>query len=90
MALAHNPWEALLWTLRDLEENNLKIVKFHLRDSTLLQGQPPLARLRVGLASQLILMYGAQEAKKAVLKVLTVTNQLQLLRTACSFKEPVD
>lgn len=84
MALAGNPREALLWALCDLEENNFKIFKFHLRDRTLLTGQG-LARgeleglSRVDLASRLILMYGAQDAVKVVLKVLKVMNLLELV-----------
>ncbi|XP_054438390.1 NACHT, LRR and PYD domains-containing protein 10 [Pteronotus mesoamericanus] len=84
MALASNPREALLWALSDLNEHDFKIFKFHLQDRTLLQGQG-LARgeleglSQVDLASRLILMYGAQEAVKLVLKVLKVMNLLELV-----------
>lgn len=84
MALASNPREALLQALNDLEENDFKILKFHLRDGTLLEG-PGLARgeleglSRVDLASRLISMYGAQEAVKVVLKVLKVMHLLELV-----------
>lgn len=84
MALASNPREALLWALSDLNEHDFKILKFHLRDRTLLAGQG-LARgelevlSRVDLASRLISMYGAQEAVKVVLKVLEVMNLLELV-----------
>lgn len=72
-ALACNPREALLWALSDLEEDNFKILKFHLRDVTLAEGQPLLARgeleglSRVDLASRLILKCGEQEAVRVVL-----------------------
>ncbi|XP_028372401.1 NACHT, LRR and PYD domains-containing protein 10 [Phyllostomus discolor] len=84
MALDSNPREALLWALSDLNEHDFKILKFHLRDRTLLAGQG-LARgeleglSRVDLASRLISMYGAQEAVKVVLKVLEVMNLLELV-----------
>lgn len=84
MARAGNPQEALLSALRDLEENDFKILKFHLRDRSLLEGQG-LGRgeleglSRVDLASRLISMYGAQEAVKMVFKVLTVMNLLELV-----------
>lgn len=84
MALASNPREALLQALNDLEEYDFKILKFHLRDGTLLGG-PGLARgeleglSRVDLASRLISMYGTQEAVKVVLKVLKVMNLLELV-----------
>ncbi|XP_036989731.2 NACHT, LRR and PYD domains-containing protein 10 [Artibeus jamaicensis] len=84
MALSRNPREALLWALSDLNEHDFKILKFHLRDRTLLAGQG-LARgeleglSRVDLASRLISMYGAQEAVKVVLKVLEVMNLLELV-----------
>lgn len=70
--------------LSDLDENDFKILKFHLRDRTLLGGQG-LARgeleglSRVDLASRLVLMYGAQEAVKVVCKVLQVMNLLELV-----------
>lgn len=44
MAQTHNPQEALLWALRDLEEKSFKLFKFHLWDGSLLEGQPRLAR----------------------------------------------
>lgn len=84
MALSSNPQEALLWALSDLNEHDFKILKFHLRDRTLLVGQR-LARgeleglSRVDLASRLISMYGAQEAVKVVLRVLEVMNLLELV-----------
>lgn len=84
MAPVSNPREALLQALNDLEENNFKILKFHLQDGTLL-GSPGLARgeleglSRVDLASRLISMYGTQEAVKVVLKVLKVMHLLELV-----------
>lgn len=90
MALAGNARDALLWALRDLEENNFKILKFHLLDRTLLKGQG-LARgeleglSQVDLASRLILMYGAQDALKVVLNVLRVMNLLELVDQLSSF-----
>lgn len=84
MALTDNPREALLWALCDLEDYNFKVLKFHLRDKTLLKC-PGLARgeleglSRVDLASRLILMYGAHEAVKVVIKVLKVMNLLELV-----------
>lgn len=84
MAPTSNPQEALLWALSDLNEHDFKILKFHLRDRTLLVGQG-LARgeleglSQVDLASRLISMYGAQEAVKVVLKVLEVMNLLELV-----------
>lgn len=84
MALAGNAREALLWAMSDLEENDFKILKFYLRDGTLLKGQG-LARGEVeglspvDLASRLILMYGAQDALKMVLNVLRVMNLLELV-----------
>lgn len=84
LALPHNPQKALLLALSDLDENDFKILKFHLRDRTLLGGQG-LARgeleglSRVDLASRLVLMYGAQEAVKVVCKVLQVMNLLELV-----------
>uniref|UniRef100_A0A8C5JZC7 NLR family, pyrin domain containing 10 n=1 Tax=Jaculus jaculus TaxID=51337 RepID=A0A8C5JZC7_JACJA len=80
-ALSQSPQEALLWALSDLEENSFKTLKFHLRAMT----QPHLARgelerlSRVDLASRLILMYGAQEAVRVVLKVLKIMNLLELV-----------
>ncbi|XP_008149291.2 NACHT, LRR and PYD domains-containing protein 10 [Eptesicus fuscus] len=84
LALANNPQEALLSALRDLDENDFKIFKFHLRDSTLLGGQGlPRGELeglsRVDLASRLVLMYGAQGAVKVVCKVLEVMKLLELV-----------
>ncbi|MBZ3878547.1 NACHT, LRR and PYD domains-containing protein 10 [Sciurus carolinensis] len=84
-ALAHNPREALLWALSDLEEDNFKRLKFHLRDVTLAEGQPLLARgelaglSRVDLASLLILKCGEQEAVRVVLKGLKAMNLLELV-----------
>ncbi|XP_060031803.1 NACHT, LRR and PYD domains-containing protein 10 [Erinaceus europaeus] len=84
-ALAHNPREALLWALSDLEENNFKVFKFHLRDQSLFGGQFQLARgeleglNRVDLASRLISICGAQEAVKVVLKVLKIMNLMELV-----------
>lgn len=84
-ALAHNPREALLWALSDLEEDDFKILKFHLRDVTLAEGQPLLARGEleglspVDLASRLILKCGEQEAVKVVLKGLKAMNLLELV-----------
>uniref|UniRef100_A0A8C5ZRC8 NLR family pyrin domain containing 10 n=1 Tax=Marmota marmota marmota TaxID=9994 RepID=A0A8C5ZRC8_MARMA len=84
-ALARNPREALLWALSDLEEDNFKILKFHLRDVTLAEGQPLLARgeleglSRVDLALRLILKCGEQEAVRVVLKGLKAMNLLELL-----------
>ncbi|XP_069326658.1 NACHT, LRR and PYD domains-containing protein 10-like [Eulemur rufifrons] len=85
MALTRDPQDALLWALSELEENNFKILKFHLRGMALPEGQPHLARgeleglSRVELASKLILTYGAQEAVRVVLKVLKVMNLLELV-----------
>ncbi|KAM5185959.1 NACHT, LRR and PYD domains-containing protein 10 [Callospermophilus lateralis] len=84
-ALARNPREALLWALSDLEEDNFKILKFHLRDVTLAEGQPLLARgeleglSRVDLASRLILKCGEPEAVRVVLKGLKAMNLLELV-----------
>lgn len=85
MTLACNPREALLWTLSDLEEKSFKLFKFHLRDRSLLEGQPQLARgeleglSQVDLASLMISLYGAQGAVKVVFRVLRVMNQLELV-----------
>lgn len=85
MALAHSPREALLWVLSDLEEKSFKLFKFHLRDRSLLERQPQLARGEledlspVDLASLLISLYGAQEAAKVVLRILKVMNLLELV-----------
>lgn len=84
LALTSNPQEALLLALSDLDENDFKILKFHLRGGNLLGGQG-LARgeleglSRVDLASRLVLRYGAQEAVKKVSKVLQVMNLLELV-----------
>lgn len=84
LALTSNPQEALLLALSDLDENDFKILKFHLRDRTLL-GAQGLARgeleglSRVDLASRLVLRYGAQEAVKMLCKVLQVMNLLELV-----------
>ncbi|ELK30478.1 PREDICTED: NACHT, LRR and PYD domains-containing protein 10 [Myotis davidii] len=84
LALTSNPQEALLLALSELDENDFKILKFHLRDRTLL-GAQGLARgeleglSRVDLASRLVLRYGAQEAVKMVCKVLQVMNLLELV-----------
>ncbi|XP_055972314.1 NACHT, LRR and PYD domains-containing protein 10 [Sorex fumeus] len=84
-AMVRSPREALLWAFNDLEENNFKILKFHLRDRSLQEGQCLLARgeleslSRVDLASRLTLIYGHQEAVKVVLKVLTVMGLLELV-----------
>ncbi|XP_004394681.1 PREDICTED: NACHT, LRR and PYD domains-containing protein 10 [Odobenus rosmarus divergens] len=83
MAQTHNPQEALLWALSDLDEKSFKLFKFHLRDRSLLQGKLPLARGEleglspVDLASRLISLYGAWEAVKVVLSVLRVMNLLE-------------
>lgn len=85
MAKARNPREALLWALSDLEENDFKKLKFYLRDMTLSEGQPPLARgeleglIPVDLAELLISKYGEKEAVKVVLKGLKVMNLLELV-----------
>ncbi|XP_053415859.1 NACHT, LRR and PYD domains-containing protein 10 [Nycticebus coucang] len=85
MFQAHDPQEALIWALNDLEENEFKTLKFHLRGTTPAEGHPYLARgqleglSRVELASKLISMYGAQEAVRVVLKGLKVMNLLQLV-----------
>lgn len=84
LALANNPQEALLLALRDLDENDFKILKFHLQDRTLLGGQGlPRGELeglsRVDLASRLVLMNGAQGAVKVVCKVLEVMKLLELV-----------
>ncbi|XP_012509643.1 PREDICTED: NACHT, LRR and PYD domains-containing protein 10-like [Propithecus coquereli] len=85
MVLASDPQNALLWALSELEENNFKILKFHLRGMALPEGQPHLARgeleglSRVDLASKLILTYGAREAVRVVLKALKVMNLLELV-----------
>uniref|UniRef100_A0A2K5ZYF6 NACHT, LRR and PYD domains-containing protein 10 n=1 Tax=Mandrillus leucophaeus TaxID=9568 RepID=A0A2K5ZYF6_MANLE len=82
---ARNPREALLWALSDLEENDFKKLKFYLRDMTLSEGQPPLARgeleglIPVDLAELLISKYGEKEAVKVVLKGLRVMNLLELV-----------
>ncbi|XP_029771425.1 NACHT, LRR and PYD domains-containing protein 10 [Suricata suricatta] len=84
MALVHTPQEALIWTLSDLEEKSFKLFKFHLRDRSLPEGQPKLARGEleglspVDLASLLISLYGAQGAVKLVFRVLKVMNLLEL------------
>uniref|UniRef100_A0A8D2FQ39 NACHT, LRR and PYD domains-containing protein 10 n=1 Tax=Theropithecus gelada TaxID=9565 RepID=A0A8D2FQ39_THEGE len=85
MTKARNPREALLWALSDLEENDFKKLKFYLRDMTLSEGQPPLARgeleglIPVDLAELLISKYGEKEAVKVVLKGLRVMNLLELV-----------
>ncbi|XP_012639382.2 NACHT, LRR and PYD domains-containing protein 10-like [Microcebus murinus] len=85
MVLTRDPQDALLWALRELEENNFKILKFHLHGMALPEGQPHLARgeleglSRVDLADKLISTYGAQEAVRVVLKVLKVMNLLELV-----------
>uniref|UniRef100_G1SZD8 NACHT, LRR and PYD domains-containing protein 10 n=1 Tax=Oryctolagus cuniculus TaxID=9986 RepID=G1SZD8_RABIT len=85
MARACNPQKALLGALSDLEENSFKILKFHLRDMTMVEGHRQLTRgqleglSRVDLASRLILMYGAQEAVKVVLSALKVMNLMELV-----------
>ncbi|EAW68640.1 NLR family pyrin domain containing 10 [Homo sapiens] len=85
MAKARKPREALLWALSDLEENDFKKLKFYLRDMTLSEGQPPLARgeleglIPVDLAELLISKYGEKEAVKVVLKGLKVMNLLELV-----------
>ncbi|XP_066106967.1 NACHT, LRR and PYD domains-containing protein 10 [Saccopteryx bilineata] len=84
MALASNPRDALLQALSDLDENSFKILKFHLQDRTLLEGHR-LARGEleglspVGLANQLILRFGVQEAVRVVLQVLRVMHLLELV-----------
>ena len=83
MAQTHNPRDALLWALSDLEEKSFKLFKFHLRDRSLLEGRPRLVRREleglgaVDLASRLISLYGAREAVKVVLGVLRVMNLLE-------------
>uniref|UniRef100_A0A5F8A9G7 NACHT, LRR and PYD domains-containing protein 10 n=2 Tax=Macaca TaxID=9539 RepID=A0A5F8A9G7_MACMU len=85
MTKARNPREALLWALSDLEENDFKKLKFYLRDMTLSEGQPRLARgeleglIPVDLAELLISKYGEKEAVKVVLKGLRVMNLLELV-----------
>uniref|UniRef100_H0XPB6 NLR family pyrin domain containing 10 n=1 Tax=Otolemur garnettii TaxID=30611 RepID=H0XPB6_OTOGA len=85
MFLPHDPQEALLWALHDLEENDFKTLKFHLRGITVAEGHLYLARgqleglSRVDLASKLISVYGAQEAVRVVLKGLKVMNLLELV-----------
>ncbi|KAM8812754.1 NACHT, LRR and PYD domains-containing protein 10 [Rhynchonycteris naso] len=84
MALARNPRDALLRALCNLDENSFKILKFHLQDRTLLEDQAltrgELEGLSpVGLANQLILRYGVQEAVRVVLKVLKVMHLLELV-----------
>ncbi|XP_069890894.1 NACHT, LRR and PYD domains-containing protein 10 [Dipodomys merriami] len=80
-APAQTPREALLLVLSDLEENNFKILKFHLRDMC----QPHLARGElqglspVDLASRLTLMYGAHEAVRMVLRALKTMHLLELV-----------
>ena len=75
----------MLWVLSDLEDKSFKLFKFHLRDRSLLERQPQLARgeledlSRVDLASLLISLYGAQEASKVVLRILKVMNLLELV-----------
>nr|XP_012639395.1 NACHT, LRR and PYD domains-containing protein 10 isoform X1 [Microcebus murinus]XP_012639396.1 NACHT, LRR and PYD domains-containing protein 10 isoform X1 [Microcebus murinus] len=85
MVLAEDPQKALLWALSDLEEDDFKTLKFHIRGMALPEGQPHLGRgeleglSRVDLADKLILTYGAQEAVRVVLKVLKVMNLLELV-----------
>ncbi|XP_048217239.1 NACHT, LRR and PYD domains-containing protein 10 [Perognathus longimembris pacificus] len=84
MVLARNLRDALLWALRDLEENDFKILKFHLRDISLAMGPPHLARGElqglspVDVASRLTLMYGAREAVRMVLRALTTMHMLEI------------
>ncbi|KAM9658945.1 LOW QUALITY PROTEIN: NACHT, LRR and PYD domains-containing protein 10 [Trichechus inunguis] len=85
MALAHDPCEALLFALNDLEEENFKTLKFHLQNMTQHNGHRQLAREElkslspVDLACRLILMYGAHKAVKVVLKGLKKMNLLELV-----------
>ncbi|KAM4846314.1 NACHT, LRR and PYD domains-containing protein 10 [Thomomys bottae] len=85
LALAPNPKEALLLALSDLEKNDFKILKFHLRDMTMARGQPylPWGELQglspVDLASRLTLMYGAHEAVRLVLTALKTMHLLELV-----------
>lgn len=84
-ALASNPGDALLRALDDLEEDNFKRLKFYLRNMTLAEGQPLLARgeleglSRVDLASILTSKCGEQEALRVVLKGLKAMNLMELV-----------
>ncbi|KAM9221811.1 LOW QUALITY PROTEIN: NACHT, LRR and PYD domains-containing protein 10 [Dugong dugon] len=85
MALAHDPCEALLFALNDLEEENFKTLKFHLQNMTQHNGHWQLAREElkslspVDLASRLILMYRPHKAVKVVFKGLKKMNLLELM-----------
>ncbi|XP_006873085.1 PREDICTED: NACHT, LRR and PYD domains-containing protein 10 [Chrysochloris asiatica] len=85
MALTRDPKDALLFVLCDLEEESFKTLKFYLQSITLPDGHWQLARGKlkglspVDLASQLIDIYGANEAVNVVLKGLKKMNLLELV-----------
>ncbi|CAK6449170.1 unnamed protein product [Pipistrellus nathusii] len=79
LALANNPQEALLSALRDLDENDFKILKYHLRNRTLLPRGELEGLNPVDLASRLVLMHGARDAVKVVCQVLEGMKLLELV-----------
>ncbi|XP_004593904.4 NACHT, LRR and PYD domains-containing protein 10 [Ochotona princeps] len=85
MAVVPNPQQALIWALNELEEKNFKLLKYHLQNKTPAKGHRQLTRGELeglsqpDLASQLILIYGAQEAVKVVLEVLKEMHLMELV-----------
>lgn len=85
MAMVPNPQQALIWALNELEEKNFKLLKYHLQNKTPAKGHRQLTRGELeglsqpDLASQLILIYGAQEAVKVVLEVLKEMHLMELV-----------